>query len=257
MNVTSYTPSDFLKPFVKSFLVIECREERVNRVLPDTSLVMAFRYKGVVYNPEGDAKQKLSATVVSGLRNSSRLIHYSNNAGNILVLFKEASAHAFIKEPLHELFGNSIPLDNLAGYRQLSVLEEQLSEKTNNRQRIDLIEQFLISKCFYPKHDNLILSATDRIRSSKGNIRIKELAASHNISIDPFEKRFRNIVGISPKQFSNIIRLKSVISSGLKKNELASSAYEAGYFDQAHFNKDFKLFTGQTPTDFLKSPVSW
>jgi hypothetical protein len=32
---------------------------------------------------------------------------------------------------------------------------------------------------------------------------------------------------------------------------------DGGYFDQPRFNKDVKLFTGQTPTDFLKFPAFW
>jgi AraC-like DNA-binding protein len=104
-------------------------------------------------------------------------------------------------------------------------------------------------------------------------VRIKELADGLFISQDAFEKRFRRVIGASPKQFSYIIRmraivhgglqeamnggLKSVVNGGAKRHPLTESAFDAGYFDQPHFNKDFKLFTGQTPTDFLKSPLFW
>jgi len=257
MNVSVHIPTKLLSPFIKNYLVIESQDELVNRVLPDTSLVMAFRYKGQVSYLANDAKKELPPFVISGLRKSGRLINYSKDTGNILVIFKEAGAHAFIKEPLYELFEDSISLDSFRGYQNISIIEEQLAGATNNRQRIALIEQFLLSKLYNYKPDPLILSALERIHSAKGIIKIKDLAGVLFISQDAFEKRFRRLAGVSPKQFSYIIRMRSIVNNGLKKQALAETAFDAGYFDQPHFNKDFKLFTGQTPTDFLKSPSFW
>jgi len=51
--------------------------------------------------------------------------------------------------------------------------------------------------------------------------------------------------------------MKSVLQKGRSGQPLAQIALDAGYFDQPHFNKDFKLFTGVTPTEFFKSPLLW
>jgi AraC-like DNA-binding protein len=249
-----YLPSPLLSPFIRHFMIIESHEEVVNRVLPNTSLVMAFRFKGRVNQLEDDVKKKLPASMISGLRKSGRLINYSKDAGNILVNFKEAGANAFIQEPLHELFGQSLSLDELRGYHNVSEIEERLAEATDNSTRIALVEDFLLTKLCYHKPDQLVVAALKRIQHSVGNIRMAELAEELCISQDAFEKRFRKAVGISPKQFSFIIRMKSVIDNGRNKNQLLSEiAFEAGYFDQPHFNKDFKLFTGLAPKDFFKA----
>jgi transcriptional regulator GlxA family with amidase domain len=76
------------------------------------------------------------------------------------------------------------------------------------------------------------------------------------MSQDAFEKRFRKSVGVSPKQFSYIVRMKAVVN-GSRLKSLSAIALEAGYFDQPHFNKDFKLFTGQAPGDFFLKPREW
>ena len=86
---------------------------------------------------------------------------------------------------------------------------------------------------------------------------MKELADTLCISQDAFEKRFRKSMGVSPKSFSYIIRMKHIIANGVNKQTLSEIAYDAGYFDQSHFIKDFRLFTGQTPTDFFRSPLFW
>jgi AraC-like DNA-binding protein len=96
-----------------------------------------------------------------------------------------------------------------------------------------------------------------KIKDTNGNLRIKELATSLAISQDPFEKRFRRVIGTSPKQFSNIVRLKHVIEGYQPALSLTDTALAAGYFDQAHFIKEFKSFTGQTPKDFFQAPPAW
>ena len=100
----------------------------------------------------------------------------------------------------------------------------------------------------------MVANAVDYIYSMKGLVKIKDLANMLYISNDSFEKRFRKITGASPKQFSSIVRMKSAISQKQNNQNLTDVALNSGYFDQPHFNKDFKLFTGLTPTDFFKSP---
>jgi AraC-like DNA-binding protein len=254
MNINSYKPTELLRPFILTYIIVESQEKGVNRVLPDTSLVMAFRYKGRLSYTAGVIKNDLPSSSVSGLRKSLRLFNYSKGTGNLLILFKEAGAAAFFKTPLHTLFEESVSLDNFIPHQNLSIIEEQLAEAKNNSQRIDLIERFLLSELYNPEPDKLILSALKKIHSAKGIIKIKDLADTLYISQDAFEKRFRRIVGTSPKQFSSILRMKSITNSGQQKHTLTELAFDAGYFDQPHFNKDFRLFTGQTPTEFFKFP---
>jgi methylphosphotriester-DNA--protein-cysteine methyltransferase len=113
----------------------------------------------------------------------------------------------------------------------------------------------LLSKLIRQNQDRLILAALQKIYHEKGNVKIKQLTASLFISHDAFEKRFRRIVGASPKQFSSIVRMKSIVNQKLYGQSFTEVAFSAGYFDQAHFTKDFKLFTGQTPSSFFNSPI--
>jgi hypothetical protein len=126
MNISNYVPSERLRPFIKMFLIIESEEELVNKVLPDTSLAIAFRFRGRINYLVHNSSNGLPTSVVSGIRKSVRLINYTKDTGNILVLFKEAGAAAFFKEPLHELLGESIALCNLISRTDLSDIEEQL-----------------------------------------------------------------------------------------------------------------------------------
>ncbi len=257
MKIDTHIPSELLRPFVKSYLIIETQDELVNRVLPDTSVVIAFRYKGQVNYVTDNLRTGLPTAVVSGLRKSVRLINYTKDSGNVLVIFKEAGATAFFKEPLHELFETSISLDNFIPRQETAIIEEQLAGAQTNDQRIDIVEQFLLSKLYDTRPDSLISTAIQKIHTTKGIIKIRELADTLYISHDAFEKRFRKRAGTSPKQFASIVRMKSITIQRPQNKNIADLAFDAGYFDQPHFNKDFKLFTGQTPTDFFKSPPLW
>jgi methylphosphotriester-DNA--protein-cysteine methyltransferase len=99
--------------------------------------------------------------------------------------------------------------------------------------------------------DKLVLAALALIHRSKGNIRIKELTEQLFISQSPLEKRFRQVVGASPKKFASIVRLKNIIQQYDTVNSLTELGYENGFYDQAHFIKEFKAFTGDTPEKFF------
>ncbi|CAH0132740.1 hypothetical protein SRABI27_00077 [Pedobacter sp. Bi27] len=257
MRIEEYIPTELLRPFIKAYRIVESEMEMTNRILPGTSLVVAFRYKGQVSYLSDDREELLPASTISGLRKSVRLIHYLQDSATIVVQFKETGAKAFFNEPLYELFEESISLDAFIKRDTIEIIEEQLGEAQNNIQRIAIIEQFLLSRLDSYKPDRLISAAVEIIHSTRGAIRIKELADTLYISNDAFEKRFRKTVGTSPKQFSSIIRMEAIVRQKQQSESLAGIAYNAGYYDQPHFNKDFKLFTGQTPSAFYKSPNFW
>ena len=102
------------------------------------------------------------------------------------------------------------------------------------------------------KTDKLITEAVKLIYESKGNIRIKELNEKLFISQSPLEKRFRKVVGTSPKKFASIIRFNAVLEDISTTKSLSEICYENHFFDQAHFIKDFKQFTGETPEKFKR-----
>jgi len=257
LKIEQYIPADALKPYVKALMIIESDKQTENRLLPDTSIVLAFRLKGRVTDLSQDAGNSLSSSVITGLRRSVRFLSYDDQTANLLVIFREGGAAALFKEPLHEFFSKSTPLDEFMPSAQLRLIEEQLNEAGSNQQKVAVIERFLLLRLNKKREDQLINHAMQQIRSANGNIKIRNLAASMAISIDPFEKRFRRVAGISPKQFADTIRLRSLIKQYSALENLTGIALEAGYFDQAHFIKDFRTFTGLAPQQFFRSAAWW
>ncbi len=254
VSVESYLPAEILRPFIKKFMIVESERETVHKLLPDTSIVMGFRYKGRTFTGSGN-KPELPAFAVSGLTKSARLLGYAPKTATLLIRFTEGGASAFSDGPLNELFELHVSLDHLISRSNGEDIGEKLAQAKDNLQRFSIIQRFMISmlKAKEPSRDPLILDSVQTIKLANGNVRIKNLAASLFISQDQFEKRFRQTIGTSPKQFAKTVRLRSLIGNYPRAQNLADAALKAGYFDQAHFIKDFKSFTGQTPKDYFSS----
>jgi AraC-like DNA-binding protein len=96
------------------------------------------------------------------------------------------------------------------------------------------------------------VEAVNLIYQSKGTIKIKELSETLFISQSPFEKRFRKLVGTTPKKFASIVRFNTVLNNLNSAKSLTEICYENNFFDQAHFIKNFKQYTGDTPEQFKR-----
>jgi AraC-like DNA-binding protein len=246
-----YAPSHFLKPFIQYFAISEHDQERTYKVIPGTALVLGFQYRGGLSKLEEGATKILSTAGITGIQERCSIFKNSENIGTILVYFKETAASFFFRNPIHELFSESRPLDFFIRQSLLEKIQEQLSEASGDQQKIDVIESFLASQLQFSNTDLLVTTAIQKIYQSRGNIKMKWLAENLFISQSPFEKRFRKMVGSSPKKFASIVRLQSVLLAFSSAKSLTETAYEFGYFDQAHFIKDFKMFTGETPERYL------
>jgi AraC-like DNA-binding protein len=248
-----FEPVSCLRPYIKSFVIVESNNKSSNRLLPDTFVVAAIRLRGNVQFKANNDKICLPIFSISGLRSTFRIAEYESNSANILVQFTEGGAAAFFNLPMHELFESNVALDQFFNPSELRMFEEQLDTRGSMQMKVNFIQQFLISKLRYQKTDLLIANAIEKIKLANGLLSVKKLAENFHLSLDPFEKRFRKIVGATPKQFSDIIRMKALIARAQPSNPLIDSALNAGFFDQSHFIRNFKKFTGQTPGDFFRA----
>ena len=251
MGIRVYIPCDELKPYIKTLAIHESVGAQTYTVLPDTGFVIGFQYKGKLSFIHNGQEIPLSTSGVTGLRDSYRVFKNTDNIASVLVFFKEASATHFFRQPLHELFSESVSLDNFMLRSELLFLEEQLFEAATDDARINTVERFLLSRMSPALPDKLVIAALSLIHDAHGNIRIRELMEKLHISQGPLEKRFRQAVGASPKKFASVVRMKSAIQQYKTQTSLTELGYNTGFYDQAHFIKEFKTFTGLTPHKFF------
>jgi AraC-like DNA-binding protein len=251
MALAHYIPCDALKPYVERFIISETATESIYRVLPGTGLVMGFQFRGKLYQLIDGNEIELSRSGITGINDSYKLFKNSDGIGTVLVYFKDGGASVFFREPIHELFQSSVSLDNFLLRSELLLFEEQLCEAVTYPGKIKVVEQFLLSRIKPAKTDILVMQALNLIYQKNGDIRITDLSQQLNISQSPLEKRFRKVVGTSPKKFASIVRFKNIIRNADLASSLTALGYEAGFYDQSHFIKEFKRFTGDTPDEYF------
>jgi AraC-like DNA-binding protein len=91
------------------------------------------------------------------------------------------------------------------------------------------------------------------VRENSGGIFgvMDKLARESGLSVSAFERRFRRVVGTSPKKYASVVRLRYVTGRWAGGENLSQLAHEAGYCDQSHFIKDLKKFIGRPPASFF------
>jgi AraC-like DNA-binding protein len=251
MQVTRLAPSARLAPFVRAFTVVETREAMTRALLPERGLVIGFRFAGAADLVDAGAPRRLANVTITGIQGATRQMQTAAQSGVVLAMFAPAGARRFFAAPLHELFGGTHALDDLVPRAELARVQAQVAEAPDHAARIAHVERFLLGR-LSPEADPVVDAAVRAIDAAHGTIRIATLARTLGISQDPLEKRFRRVVGTTPKQLASLIRLQRVIDDSRAGASWSTRAIAAGYFDQSHFIREFRALTGESPTQFFQ-----
>ena len=223
-------------------MVVETRDEVTRLRVPETGFVLGVRYGGNAHFDDGSKIPDLS---LAGISRHARTMRTSSNGAVLLARFHSASAARIFGNRLHEFFGRTESLDAVFAHSELERLQSRVEEAASDSDRVATLESFLLRHT-QRDPDELVHFALSVLRSEPG-MRIRELARRLGLSHDAFEKRFRREVGCAPKQFVSLTRVHSVMNAYHSGASLTQLALDAGYFDQPHFNREFRSVTGVSP----------
>lgn len=136
----------------------------------------------------------------------------------------------------------------------LNGLRERLLNVPALAQRFALFEEALRRRLAAARPwDAALVWAAERLVATAGELRVTGLSEELGLSRKQFIARFRRQVGLSPKLFARVLRFDRAINTvrALPEVVWTDLAYRCGYYDQAHFNRDFREFAGCTPGEFL------
>jgi AraC-like DNA-binding protein len=249
MRVVSLAPTPALRPYIQRFLVVEYTAGLTNKLLPGTGLVAAFRFKGRCLLNGTNVPNAL----VTGLWDTARILTHFGSCANVLAIFTPTGATAILHEPVQNLFNGTMPLEIEVRRSHLALVEEQLAESPHHALRVRVLERFLLEQLRPREPDPVVSAVAARIDSARGSLRIANLARFTGLSQSALERRFRREVGVSPKKFATLVRMRNVVRLRKAGARFTDVAYAAGYADQSHFIKDFKRFAGEAPESFFVS----
>jgi AraC-like DNA-binding protein len=185
--------------------------------------------------------------------------YHAHGKGNTVLVaaFTPTGAAAFLRHPLDELANATVAMTDLTGDApSFARLDEQLAEAHHHFRRVQLVEDFLLARIGTAEPDPLVIAAVSWLERAPPAARIEQLVRHIGLSQSALERRFRRVVGATPKRFQSLVRLKNIVRLRGGGATLTSIAHAAGYFDQSHFIHDFKRVTGLAPESFFASAAA-
>lgn len=257
VNYKLHLPIDALKGLIQAYFITEFEDDLETdfnaTILPSETPMITINYgrgnvKGI------DDGIKLPNESIRGPYTKNVKLVYNKKVCNFGIIFKP-NGWSLISGFRATLFTNKeYSLNNLG--EDFKKFGEEIIDAKNNSDRVNISNRFFYHKLLKNESkgfNNSIFSFTDLIIKSKGNINLVDEYNKLPYSISKIERNFKNVIGISPKQFSKIVRFNNLICSFPNYDLFKQRAYNLGFYDQAHFIKEFKLFTGITPKVFFTS----
>jgi AraC-like DNA-binding protein len=169
------------------------------------------------------------------------------------VKFRPGGFYPFFKRSVSTLRNRGIRLEAVLGSSVRRLYEEVRAAGTRDAEAVAAIEQFLLRH--WPAHDpnvDRVGQIVEEIESDRTILKVEDVLARHDFTKRSLQRLFEHYVGIGPKWVISRFRMHEVIQR-LEKGEpvdWAAFALDLGYFDQAHFNREFKAIVGRTPREY-------
>jgi AraC-like DNA-binding protein len=225
------------------------------RLLPngESGIVIDLR-EGPVRIYEADDPRRFKSfapAVFCGARTDCFVIDTSQQERVIGIQFNPGGAFPFLDMPASELAHGAFALDDIWP-RSASLLREQLMSARSADAMFIILEHQLLSRLAQHLHPAIAFAAKVLARPS-GDLQVRTVADRVGFSSRRFIELFRQQTGLAPKAFQRVRRFQHVLQTLHRgqQDDWAGLALRCGYYDQAHFIHDFRLFSGMTPSAYV------
>ncbi|BDX06988.1 AraC family transcriptional regulator [Planctobacterium marinum] len=196
----------------------------------------------------------VSGDVFIGQRSDLFKIRWPHNTKLFSIRVKPAAAYQLCATPMVALTNRAINLIQLG----LMALSQRLKSIgfANKEQLVETCHQMLPDLIRPPGSGELnVKQAIQLIEQRQGELDVKTVCGQLAMSSRTLERQFQQYVGLTPKYFIRVKRLHYFLyQHNGERNDVMDAAFDAQYYDQSHFIREFRSFTGETPHAFFKSP---
>jgi AraC-like DNA-binding protein len=255
-KLRSFRPCRALNPYIHCYVNMSENQEPWNQLLIPISIQnLGFIFDGNMTSSL-DKNNMVSRSFVVGQQEHPQLASFGKDLDIITVIFKPSGMHRLFGIPMNLFTDRAIDFELVCSTHDKYKVQQILESRTI-LQRIATIESYLLDRLSHKisYQTNQIEYASRIIFERNGNIPIKRLAEDLNMSKRSLERRFTEHVGIAPKSFSGISRIRKILEMIAHKSIITwkeiSNYFE--FTDHAHFIHEFKKFTGKTPVEYHKS----
>jgi AraC-like DNA-binding protein len=249
MKYAEYTPAQPLKNYVDAYWVLETDAiyQPVSRkfFVDGTSEILVNMGTSTPYL-NGVTPLAPGNIYIGGTITRPNEVLSVPNSSFVGIRFKPGGISVFYNLPYDEIVDRVIEFHDKHLFSIVDI-DAKLPER---------LDRFFYSKMYRSNSQGAGIAKI--IESYKGIVSVDLISKKHNVSTRTLERIFQRSIGIPPKELINIVRFDHVrkrIQADISDDSLLRIAYEAGYYDHAHLTREFKKYSGLTPSEIKKWTV--
>ena len=252
MEFENFSPSDILKPYVKYYWVCTCDSDVSMEIMyPSGYVELCIDISnGNTVRHLGNQSKKMPGLEVLGHLTMPTRATVSKGTTVLVTRFYPYASSLFFPDQVSSFMNDSIDLYAILSSESTEFFNH-LMEQPSLGQKIKVLDAFLIQRLTKGNRKREQFKLIERLCNQidkEESFNIEQLASYSGFSERYIQKLFLDWVGLTPKSFHSVQRFnKSLELIQSTDSSLTSIAYECRYYDQAHFIKDFKSYTGITP----------
>lgn len=232
-------------------------DHSIERVVPTGHVFFIFELDDIPRNTYDNETLKpigfFRQAWISGMHKNFISISAHQDSEMLVVQFKSAGAYPFFHFPLQSLSEKVVSAEDALG-AEIIHLRNNILETENHVAKMNLVVDWLVSRFdeqIAPSGD--LLSFIDRLQQEPVS-KFNEIIKSYPYTQKQLIQHFKKYVGITPKIYQRILRFNEILKIIQNKEKVswADVAYSCDYADQSHFIKEFVLFSGFNPQEFIK-----
>ncbi len=260
IDIIHIDPNPDLSKYIRKISVFKSKKiiQYKQKLMPSAFTYLSYNFKDIPASYFNNRRiQPKSRLQIAGPKiNDDIYVEYDGSLCQILIEFTASGFYYLFHISPSRFTNNLSDLGDLISSQLKTLLDEELIMSDNGEQQIEVLEDFLRERI--PKalpFNDYIEKALNIIEKYNGSFQINELIKDIGIGERQFDRKFREIVGITPKCYSKIFQLHYVINlmHSKKYSSVQELAFQAEFYDLAHFTNRFKELTGFTPNEFIKS----
>ncbi|MEM9546755.1 MAG: helix-turn-helix transcriptional regulator [Bacteroidota bacterium] len=247
-------PNPILRQTIKSFWLVDSLDDDkkfIQKIIPDGYPELIFHYKSPFKaNISGEWFLQDKDLIAGQIRNHF-FLENTGTIGMFGIKFQPWTLKLLFDLNMHPLTDQVIPFHS-ANLSVLNPLKEIAIGQRSFKSKVEEIEDWFINSLDLKlNNESKGQIATQYLIDKKGAVSIQDVVNFSGISERSLERYFKNHIGLTPKFYCRILRFANVFklvqADGFNWTDIA---YFAGFYDQSHFIKNFKEFTGEEPSNY-------
>ena len=262
MTVLQVEPGPVQAPYVHSFIYHTDYEplQEKERVIPDGSPYLIFALDGhprrVFDNTTLEPAATLTGAWLSGVQRDFITIEAVADSRMAAIRFRAGAAGAILGNAMQSSLGRIQPLQELDEI-EVPALLDRLLATSDSDECMDEIREWIAARLTSGARSSAAVTEAvaaieaDPTFAEKG---LADLVSASGYSWKQFVHHFKRDVGLTPKAFQRMMRFHEILPRVIRQENIswADISQQCGYYDQSHFIREFRRFSGYNPAEFLR-----